>query len=192
DLRRDPSFYDQVLAVIVDGEGQTLVIGLRYRIEQLGTIAGVHPHTAPSPGPASLVVVENPKPDKAVQQIETARSEEAGEAVEMVEELAVGSDIERAEQHIGQVEWAETAIEVAHIAEDKRRVDALAPRFVSGEFDHGRAEIEPAIGVTPSMPFLEIRCGAGAQLEDPVNFRLRKFVDRGLEKIEFPNRIIGG
>ena len=66
DLRRDPSFNDHVFAVIVDGEGQAFVVCLRYRIEHLGAIAGVHSHPISLPGPASPVVVENPKPDKAV------------------------------------------------------------------------------------------------------------------------------
>src|SRR5208282_4174599 len=105
--------------------------------------------TASLPDPASFVVVEDAKPNKAVQKVETARSKQSGDTIEVVEELAVRSDIKRAQQHIGQVKRAETAIEVAHVAEDKRRVYALPARFVAGVFDHCRAEIEPAIGVAP-------------------------------------------
>ena len=66
DLRRDPSFNVHVFPVIVDGEGQAFVVCLRYRIEQLGAIAGMHSHPVSLPSPASPVVVENAKPDKAV------------------------------------------------------------------------------------------------------------------------------
>src|SRR6516164_4119446 len=67
DFRRDPPFDDHILTMIIDREGQTLVIGLRDRIEQLGTVAGVYGHTRFPPDPASPVVVEHAKPDKAVQ-----------------------------------------------------------------------------------------------------------------------------
>src|SRR6516164_9820457 len=146
-LRRNSSFDGHVLAAIADGKCQTLVVGLRHRIKNLRTIAGVHAHAVLSPGPASLVFVENSKPDKAVQQIQSARSQETGKTVEMVEELAVRPHIERAQQHIGKVEPTEVAIEVAHVAEDERRFDPGAPRLGAGVFDHGGAEIEPAIRV---------------------------------------------
>src|SRR6516164_5373941 len=157
DLRRDPSFHDYVLPVIVDGEGQPLIVDLRNRVEDLSAIAGMNPYTASLPDPASLVVVEDTKPDKAVQQVETARSEQVGDTVEVIEELSVRSDIERPQQHIGQVK-----------------------------------RVEPAIGIAPSVPFLQIRSGSGSELEDPMNFRLREFGDHCLEKIEFASGIVGG
>ena len=104
----------------------------------------------------------------------------------------VGPYIERAKQHISEVEWTETAIEVSHVPEDKRGLDTLAFGFVASELDHGGAEIEPAIGIAPSVPFLQIRRCTSAQFEDPVDFRLREFVYRRLEKVEFPNGIFGG
>jgi hypothetical protein len=110
----------------------------------------------------------------------------------VIEKLAVRPDIQGAEQNISQVEWAETAIEVAHVPENKGGLDPFAPGFVASEFEHGGAEIEPAIGIAPPVPFLEIRCRARPQLEDPVNSRLREFVYRGLEEVEFSNKIVGG
>src|SRR5260370_20933187 len=68
DLRGDPSFNDDVLAVVIDSEGQTLVVGLRHRVEQFGTVAGVYSHPPFLPRPASPLVVENPNPPKAVPQ----------------------------------------------------------------------------------------------------------------------------
>src|SRR6266851_3952643 len=192
DFRGDPSFDDDVLAVIIDGKGQTLVIGLRHRVEQFGTVACVYSHTAFLPRPASLVVVENAKPDKAVQQVEAARREQAGDAIEVIEEFAVGPDVERTEQHIGEVERTETAVEVAHVADDKRGLDAIAPRLVAGEFDHGGAQIEPAIGVAPLVPFLEIGRRAGAELKNLTNSGRGEFVDCGFEKIDLADDLAGG
>ena len=66
-LCRDPSFNGHFFTVIVDSEGQPFIVGLRDGVEHLGTIAGMDPHTASLPDPASFVIVENPKPDKSVQ-----------------------------------------------------------------------------------------------------------------------------
>src|SRR5260370_41862463 len=151
DLRGDPSFDDDVLAVIIDGEGQTLVIDLRHRVEQFGTVAGVYCHAAFLPRPASLVVVENPKPHKAVQQVESPGRKQIGDAIEVVAEFAVGSDVERTEQHIGEVESAETAVEVAHVPLDKRGLDAEAACLIAGEFDHGGAQMPPASSAVPTV-----------------------------------------
>src|SRR5712671_1746367 len=162
DLCGDPSFDDRLPAVVIHSEGQAFVVALRDRIEQLGTIAGAHRHPALPPGPASLVVVKNAKPHKAVQQVEAARREQAGDAIEVVEEFAVGPYVERTEQHINEIERAETAVEVAHIPQDKRGLDTETARLVAGELDHCGAQVEPAISVAPPVPFLQIRCGAGA------------------------------
>ena len=52
------------------------------------------------------------------------------------------------------------------------------------EFDHRRAQVEPAIGVAALVPFLQIGRGAGAELENPVNFDFREPVDCGVEEID--------
>src|SRR5271166_4068868 len=67
DLGGNPAVDDRRRPVVIDGESQALVISLRDRIGQLGAVAGMYGHSAFAPGPASLVVVENPKPDEAVQ-----------------------------------------------------------------------------------------------------------------------------
>ena len=85
DLRRDPSFNSHVFAVIADAKSQVFIIGLGDRIEDLGSISGMNPDTASLPDPASLVVVEDTKPDKAVQKVETARSKQFGDTVEVVD-----------------------------------------------------------------------------------------------------------
>ena len=66
DFGGDSSFNDHVVPVIVDGESQTFIIGLRDQVDHLSSIAGVYPHTVSLSNPASLVAVKNTKPDKAV------------------------------------------------------------------------------------------------------------------------------
>src|SRR6516162_4829235 len=66
-LGRDPAVDDHGLSMIIDSEGQAFVIGLRHRVGQLSAVAGMYRHPTFAPGPASLVVMKNPKPDKAVQ-----------------------------------------------------------------------------------------------------------------------------
>src|SRR5436305_2297110 len=110
----------------------------------------------------------------------------------MIEKFAVGSDVERAEEHIGEVEGPEPAIEVAHVAEDERVVNAQAPRLFAAKFNHRRAQIEPAIGVAPLVPFLQIWGSAGAELENPVNFNFREPVDCGFEEIDLMPRMARG
>src|SRR5580693_8590683 len=168
--------------MVIDCEGQTLVIGLQYRIGQFGAVAGMYGHPAFAPGPASLVVVNTPKPEKAVQYVQSPWREHGCHPVEVVEEFAVGSDVERAEQHIGEVERPETAIEVSHVAKDKRALDAQAPRLFTAKFDHFRAQIEPAIDIAPFAPFLQIGCGTGAELENPTSLNCREFLDCGFVK----------
>src|ERR1700751_3067573 len=102
----------------------------------------------------------------------------------MIEEFTVGSDVERAEQHIGEVEGPEIAVELSHVAQDKLGLDAAALGLLPAKFDHCRAQIESAIGVAPPVPFLQIRRGAGAELEDSFNFGFREPVDCGFEKID--------
>jgi len=65
-LRGNPSFNSDFFPVIVDGESQPFIVGLRDRVEHFGAIAGVNPHTASLPSPTSFVVVKHAKPDKAV------------------------------------------------------------------------------------------------------------------------------
>src|SRR4051812_21532034 len=66
-LGENPPVDDHGLSIVIYGEGQTFVIGLRHRIGEFGAVAGTHRHPAFAPGPAAFVVVENPKPDKAIQ-----------------------------------------------------------------------------------------------------------------------------
>ena len=66
DFGRDSSFNDHVVPMIIDGKSQRFIVGLRGQVDHLSAIAGVYPHTVSFPNPASLVVVENTKPNKAV------------------------------------------------------------------------------------------------------------------------------
>jgi len=50
----------------------------------------------------------------------------------VVEEFAVGPYVERTEQHIGEIERAETAIEVAHVPQNERGIDGEAARLGAG------------------------------------------------------------
>src|SRR6266849_2912790 len=108
----------------------------------------------------------------------------------MIEEFTVGSDVERAEQDIGEIERAKVAVELAHVAEDKRGFNAETPRLVTAELDHGAAQIETAIGVAPLVPLFEIRGGAGPELENSLDPRLRKFADYGFEKVDLTGGVV--
>jgi len=66
DFGWDSSFNDHAVSVIIDGESQTFILRLRNLVDHLSSIAGVYPHTVSLSNPASLVVVKNTKPDKAV------------------------------------------------------------------------------------------------------------------------------
>src|SRR5262249_43705891 len=101
-----------------------------------------------SPRSAPLVTVKNPEPDEAVQHIETASYEETRNAVEMIEEFAIGPDVERAEQDINEIKRTKSAIEVTHVSDDKPGPDVLPLRLVTRKFDHLGAEVEPTISVS--------------------------------------------
>ena len=66
DFGRDSSFNDHAVSVIIDRESQTFIVGLCNLVDHLSSIAAVYPHTVSLPNPASLVIVKNTKPDKAV------------------------------------------------------------------------------------------------------------------------------
>src|SRR5262249_51845794 len=111
-------------------------------------------------------IVENAKPDKAIQQVQATRREYIRDAVKMIEKFPIRSDVERTEQHVSKIERTKTAVEIAHIPEEKRGVDPVSPRLVPAKLDHGGAEVEPAIGVASLMPFFQIRRRTGRELED--------------------------
>src|SRR5215469_4910423 len=102
----------------------------------------------------------------------------------MVEEFTVGSDVERAQQDVSEVERAETAAEIAHIPEHEACLDAEAFCLGASELDHDRAQIEPGISVSPSVPLLQIGCGARPQFENAADRGFGKFRNRGFEEID--------
>src|SRR5215207_8635199 len=63
DLGRNPAFDAVACAVVVDLERDELVVGLRYRIDQLGAIGHAHSDAAAPAGPAPPVVAPDLEPD---------------------------------------------------------------------------------------------------------------------------------
>ena len=97
----------------------------------------------------------------------------------MAKKFPVRADIDRAEQDISKLGGADLAgIEIAHISGDEIGRDAEPGRLGTAVVEHRRAQIEPAIAIAATLPFLEVRRRAAGDLEHPAHRNRGKALDR--------------
>jgi len=103
----------------------------------------------------------------------------------MAEKFPVRAEIDRAEQHIGELGAADLAgVEIAHVGGDEIGRDAEAGRLGARAVEHRRAQVESAIMAAAAVPFLEVGRGAAGDLEHPANGDSGKAPYRRREKVD--------
>src|SRR5215472_19079619 len=102
----------------------------------------------------------------------------------MVEKFTVGPHVERAERYINEVEGAEITAKIAHVPQNEACLDTELLCLGAREIDHGRAQVEPGIGIASPVPLLQVGCRASTQFEHPVDSGFGEFPDRSFEEID--------